>query len=363
MNSMMKALVTLQFLTIAAIAGLFVVQSGNVENLRADLKKLEDRPAAAPAPAPASGAPADLTALENQVGAIRRDTRNLLEALKMFADDFEFLMVDVDAVKRNTWDLLEELKASGRVGQEPEPPAEYRDLFNPETRQALVERAAERGVTLLDDRVLVPGVVIQDRAMLEFFAVITGGKEHEAVVALTGNHDPEKGRLPEGLAGMINACILALGYERGEPVSVTPDGKVVPPSGETIHIYMEWDEKGETVRARAEDLIYDLDSKRAMERGKWVYVGSRFERDFGAGTGVVYMADITGDVVATYSWPNTIIDNTTLEAKDDIYYVCYTPRIPKIGTKATVVFSKTELPAREFEEGGMEEEDGGDSGK
>ena len=55
------------------------------------------------------------------------------------------------------------------------------------------------------------------------------------------------------------------------------------------------------------------------------------------------MADLTGDIVATYSWPNTVIDNVTSEGSDDIYYVAYTPRIPKVGTRVTFVVAKGEL--------------------
>ena len=170
--------------------------------------------------------------------------------------------------------------------------------------------------------------------------------------------------MPQGMAGMLNACILALGYEKGTPVTVSRDGKVLPPQGQPIHLYLEWKgENGETVRVRAEDLVYNLETNRQMERDKWVYVGSRFEKDWGTGE-TVYMADLTGDVAATYSWPNTIIDNTTSEGADDIYYVCYTPRIPEPGAKVTFVISKRPLAAKEFPAddgpGDMGDEDGGD---
>jgi hypothetical protein len=197
--------------------------------------------------------------------------------------------------------------------------------------------------------------------------VTAGGKEHEAIVAVVGNHDPDSGRMAEGLAGMLNACILALGYEKGTPVKISRDGKVMPPEGDPIHMYLEWEgEDGETVRARAEDLVFDLQTKKAMERDRWVYVGSRFERDWGSGK-TVYMADLTGDIAATYSWPNTIIDNTTSEGSDDIYYVCYTPRIPKVGTRVTFVVSAEPLAAKDFPDEppeGMDEgaDEGGEDG-
>jgi hypothetical protein len=132
-----------------------------------------------------------------------------------------------------------------------------------------------------------------------------------------------------------------------------------------IHIYLEWKgDDGEVVRARAEDLVYNAKTRTPMERGKWVYVGSRFERNQGTGE-TNYLADLTGDLVATYSWVTTIVDNTTSEGSDDTNYYCYTPRIPAIGTKVVLVFSKKELTAKEFPADDMSgEEDGdGDSGK
>ena len=55
--------------------------------------------------------------------------------------------------------------------------------------------------------------------------------------------------------------------------------------------------------------------------------------------------DLTGDLVATYSWPNTIVDNVTSEGSDDIYYTCLTPRIPEVGTKVTLVLAREEMEA------------------
>jgi hypothetical protein len=210
----------------------------------------------------------------------------------------------------------------------------------------------------------IPGVVIQNRVMLEFLAVVSGGKEHEAIIALTGNFD-RSGRQPvEGLAGMINACILALGYEKGTPVRASRDGKVLPPEGEKVYLYVEWEDagSGEVVRARAEDLVYNVKTMKSMARECWVYVGSRFERDWGTGD-VVYLADFTGDVVATYSWPNTIIDNTTSEGSDDIYYACFTDRLPPVGTAVTLVVSREPRPAKEFPEPEFEDHGGDESDK
>ncbi len=277
-------------------------------------------------------------ALAARLAALEEKVSDVLTAM-------EFLAVDVDGIKRNTWEMLQ-----GRTGPgespEPEAPESYRRMFAPETRAALEKAAADKGLRLLADRVEAPAVIVQDRTMLEFVAVAAGGKEHESIVAVTGSTPHGEGRA-DGLPGLLNACILALGYEKGTPVRATKDGKVLPPEGKPIFVYLEWEAGGEKIRARAEDLVYNLQTKRTMDRGKWVYVGSRFERDFSSSQ-VLYMADLSGDIVATYSWPNTIVDNTTSEGGDDVYYACFTPRIPAVGTKVTLVLSREELPAKEF---------------
>ena len=319
-------------------------EDGKTEKRLAAIEQKLDRLAARLEEAPRSGVGRE------GMAHLKQRFRRIDDELETILTSIEFLAIDVDAIKRYSWDTLHAIQST-EGPEEPDAPAAYKRLFSPETRDALTAAAAKLGIALSEKHVTVPGVIIQRRAPLEFFAVSAGGKEHEAVVALTGSgeNQPKAGsRMVEGLAGMLNACILALGYEKGTPVRASRDGKVLPPQGEPIHLYLEWTaEDGEMVRARAEDLVFNLDTNKPMARGKWVYVGSRFERDYSTGE-VVYMADLTGDVVATYSWPNTIIDNTTSEGADDIYYTCLTPRIPKMGTKVMMVFSREPMEAKEF---------------
>jgi hypothetical protein len=350
---MTKVLLSLQLVTITGLV-LLIVFGGNPKT---DPDSTVD-------PRPAKAEFVGFQALRSEIDALRRSMAAVQEKNGEILEAMEWLAIDVDNIKRNTWETMMSLQAEGGA-PEPEAPESYRKLFDPETREALVKAAAKKGVRLTDDRVSVGGVIVQQRAALEFFAVTTGGKIHESVVAVTGNFDPEREGVPEGLAGMINACILALGYEKGTPVRTSRDRKVLPPQGMPINVYIEWKgEDGETVRARAEDLVYNAKTRKQMERGKWVYVGSRFERDHGTDK-TNYLADLTGDLVATYSWVTTVVDNTTSEGSDDTNYYCYTPRIPEIGTKVDLVFSKKELAAKEFPEGDMAEEDDGegDSGK
>ncbi len=356
---MTKLLLSMQVLVILAVLGIGYFLGRELSAVRRELAGGADR-----TPAPADPAAAGrIASLERKMDRLLATVPGRLSAAEEKVDDIltalQFLSVDVDWIKRTTWDTLQVLQA-GSEAPEPPIPEKYRALMNPETREALVKAAAEKGVRLLadPDRVEVAGVIVQNRAPLECFAVVSGGREHEAVVAVTGSYPRDGKKLPDRLAATINACLLALGYERGTPVRYSRDGKVLPPEGEKIRIYVEWkDAEGNRVRVRAEDLVYDIQTKRAMQRDPWVYVGSRFERDPASGE-TIYLADATGDVAVTYSWPNTIIDNITKEAADDVYYTCYTPRIPAVGTKVTLVFSRDPLPAREFPE-----EDGTRRGK
>lgn len=345
---MNKLIVSLQLLTVGLLAATLFLSLG------AHTDTDGEKETVAAAPVAASPIAAD-DGIRQEIAALKEQNETLLEAI-------EWLAIDVQRVNKNTWEIMQTAR-EGDPAPEPEAPEAYRKLFDPETRELLVAEAAKKGVVLLEDRVEVPAVIVQNRAILEFFAVTAGGKVHEAVVAVTGNAELEREDIPEGLAGMINACILALGYEKGTPVKATRDGKVIPPSGKKVFVYLEWvGEDGKSVRARAEDLVFNNKTRKPMERGKWVYIGSRFEQDWADGE-TRYMADLTGDVVATYSWQNTIIDNTTSEGSEDIYYVCYTPRIPEPGTKVTLVIASDELPAKEFPKDDFEEgsaEDGGD---
>lgn len=264
--------------------------------------------------------------------------------------DLEMLITNVDAVQRHVKELVDQEVAGGgnsgnpfytNPGQDPggaDAPAAQPVLeFTPELIESLRGAVAKKGVDLLEDRVSIPGRVILRQGALEFLAVFPGGKQHESILRLEGRPESEEARV-EGLGAALNSCLQALGLRPGTPLRILPGGRTLPAKGSPVHIAIEWEEGGKPVRVRAEDLLWDRERNRAMETGKFIYVGSWFDTDG-------YVPDLCGDAVAVYSVSTCVVDLDDPRAANDTVFLPCTPRIPEEGTPVRVVFSPKPLPS------------------
>jgi hypothetical protein len=218
------------------------------------------------------------------------------------------------------------------------------------TQPQLFEKArttgAEYGIQLTKDEVRVPARFVLRSGQLDFFAVLKGGKEYESVISVVGN-TPPKERRPRDFGARLNNAILALGFKRGKPVRYSSQG-TTPASGETIYVFVEWEEKGAQVLVRAEDLLWDPDAGTPMPRSQWIYVGSQLVKIDETGP-PVFAADLDAEVIASYTSPATIIDNVSSRAGNNRAYLVATPRIPKDVDDCTLVIRRADRePTRTF---------------
>jgi hypothetical protein len=253
---------------------------------------------------------------------------------------------DTDALRRMVGELTRAVEEQSGldVGGVRQPP--QLDWTEPELFEAARRAAAEVGIELTEDEVRVPARIVLRQGLLEYLAVLKGGKEHETLVSLHGNTPPDE-RRPKTLGVRLNNAIQALGFTRGHPIRFTPTG-TLPARGEPVYLFLEWEEAGERVVVRAEDLVWDRLRNAPMERGKWVYVGSSFVPGDEEGE-LLFAADLTAEAVATYSAPNTIIDNVADGAQDDTVFLVATPRLPEGVHEVTFVVRREDRePTREF---------------
>jgi hypothetical protein len=228
--------------------------------------------------------------------------------------------------------------------EEPEPP--QIDWTQPQLFAAAQKSCAEYGIELTKDEVRVPARFVVREGAIEYFAVLKGGKEHETLISLRGNLAADA-RRPRDFGARLNNAVQAIGFKRGKAVKYLPTGRV-PPEGDTAYLFVEWQEKGETVVARAEDLVWDRIDEKPMERGKWIYVGSALVRGEEPNM-PVFAADVEGEAVATYNSPYTIFDNSSRYGDDDTVYLSATPRIPKDVEACTFVIRRVDRePTRTF---------------
>lgn len=291
-----------------------------------------------------------------------------IEGLRTMSEEWDFVVDGQLKTERNVADIKVFLEEQFQADMDAVEQPPQLDWTEPELFAAAQRKAAEYGIELTEDEVRVHSEVVLQSGLLEYFAVLNGGKEHEALISLVGSLDPKEPR-PKDFGARLNNAIQALGFSRGQPLRLTRLGSK-PPVGETIHIYLELAIDGEQRVVRASDLIWNRLTGRAMEPGQWVYVGSSWVpgRDEGE---VEFAADLTGEAVATYSAVNTIIDNVSEGAVDDTVFIVATPRVPE-GTKtATLILRKEPLtegvhefppPSTDFAEQEYEEPSGSPTG-
>jgi len=182
------------------------------------------------------------------------------------------------------------------------------------------------GSVVLDrngDEIRLTGTVNMERGMIEYVACARMGKLHESVLVL----DVEPYQL--------QVALLLLGLEPGGDLEYQGDPRT--PRGDSLEIWVEWVEDGETRRYRAEDLVYNIREERPMSHTAWVFTGSKLIN----GT---FMADFEGSLIATYHDPFTIIDNPLPTGADDTLYRVNEDRVPGKGTPVTVTLKPLRTP-------------------
>lgn len=255
-----------------------------------------------------------------------REQLDSIEGLRTMAEEWDFVVDGQLKTERNVADIkvfLEETMGTDMDAVEQPPEL---DWTQPELFAAAAESGAEYGIELTKDEVRVRAELLLRAGLLEYLAVLNGGKEHEALIALVGDVDPEEPR-PRDFGARLNNAIQALGLKRGRPLRITRFGSE-PPEGQNVYLYLEWETGGERQVVRASDLVWNRVVGAPMGHDEWVYVGSSWVPGRNPGE-VEFAADLTAEFAATYSAVNTIIDNTSEGAVDDTVFIVATPRVPE----------------------------------
>jgi hypothetical protein len=183
----------------------------------------------------------------------------------------------------------------------------------------------------------------------EYIVNVSPAKAHETIVLLdngpwTSKRRPSPQRL-NGYATCLNNAFLCAGFKPGKPVRWNEEtGESFPPEGEPVHIYFEWkDGENVAVRARVPDLLWNCRTIDVMQPGHLVYTGSmmidegppRHEKWFGA--------EVDRLIVACYATPSALIDCTEEGAAENATYVAIDLRLPPVGTRVNVLFSRKPL--------------------
>jgi hypothetical protein len=180
--------------------------------------------------------------------------------------------------------------------------------------------------------VIVDGQVSLREGMLEMFACTRNTKEHESIVSANTK------------AFVVHAALLLLGAEPGRPVQFVP--KYRPPTGTEIEVTVEWrDERGKPHKARAQDWIKDINTKKAMAH-PFVFAGSSFWTD--EETGKKFYQAEAGDFICVSNFGTAMLDIPVESSPEnsELAFEAFTERIPPLGAPVRLIL-KPKLKERE----------------
>jgi len=171
-------------------------------------------------------------------------------------------------------------------------------------------------------RILVECEAIGCQNPLEFFCVVSGTSEHEAILRTKAK------------PSNIHLALLMMGLEPGEPVKYSETAKKwFPPHGPPLNISCEFVKDGKTLKVPAYRMLRDLHTKKIMPPMTWIFAGSRTMPDG------VYAADATGYVISTVNFELTLIDIPALasSANETLEWIANADEVPKAGTAVAMI--------------------------
>jgi hypothetical protein len=163
---------------------------------------------------------------------------------------------------------------------------------------------------------------------LEVLLCDPGGRVHETLLVTEVNpYDIWQG-------------LLLLGLEMSYGPRGQFDDRLL--DGDRVLIFVEWkDKENKPVRVWAEDLIYNMNTAKAMERTGWLFTGSHFVTNPQTGANEL-LAMLRGEIAVTWHLPGAILDNPSPDGANKDIYKVYEGRVPERGTPVTVIMTPHE---------------------
>ena len=162
--------------------------------------------------------------------------------------------------------------------------------------------------------------IVSSDTIIELFACGKLGKTHESMLMLDA----------EPLH--IQLALLRLDMEAG--MNLTVQGDPHDPQGDPAELWVTWERSGETIRHRAEELVWNVPEDRPMQQTHWVFTGGRVINN-------QFTPQLFHNVIATYRDPDSLFNHPLPGGKDDRTYHVNTNLLPPKGTKVKVIIHPT----------------------
>lgn len=159
-----------------------------------------------------------------------------------------------------------------------------------------------------------PATVNMTNGLVEYFLVTGTGKLHESV--LKTDAEPAQ----------IHIAMLFIGT-RGAPTNSSGTNIF----GDKITIEVNWKNAGGEKNVRAEDFVFNTETKSPMSKGAWIYNGSKVMD----GT---FIAQRDGSIVSIIIDPLAMANNPRPGHENDEIWLVNTNSVPALNTPVEVTF-------------------------
>ena len=167
------------------------------------------------------------------------------------------------------------------------------------------------------------------KGAVEYLACGPTGKLYESIIAI------------EASTKDVHEALSKLGVKPGTPPAYDDEkDALIPPTGTTFLLTVEWQEDEKTKKVRAEELIYNVKTNKPMPPVAWIYSGSRVIPDLDSDDedAMIPHAYMSNHVVALKQTDGSaLFQNPLPESVEENLYKKNDDLLPELGTSIKLI--------------------------
>jgi acylphosphatase len=167
------------------------------------------------------------------------------------------------------------------------------------------------------------------KGAVEYLACGPTGKLYESIIAI------------EASTKDIHEALSKLGVKPGTPPAYDDEkDALIPPTGTTFLLTVEWQEDEKTKKVRAEELIYNVKTNKPMPPVAWIYSGSRVIPDLDSDDedAMIPHAYMSNHIVALKQTDGSaLFQNPLPESVEENLYKKNDDIMPELGTSVKLI--------------------------
>lgn len=167
------------------------------------------------------------------------------------------------------------------------------------------------------------------KGAVEYLACGPTGKLYESIIAI------------EASTKDVHEALSKLGVKPGTPPAYDDEkDALIPPTGTTFLLTVEWQEDEKTKKVRAEELIYNVKTNKPMPPIAWIYSGSRVIPDLDSDDedAMIPHAYMSNHIVALKQTDGSaLFQNPLPESVEENLYKKNDDLLPELGTSVKLI--------------------------